>query len=313
MDRPTPEKHMNTSLRLRPRSLALLLSLAGVLATPVVLAADTAQPSQASKATAAPAAQGALARDARASKIIGREVRDPSGAKLGEINDLIVDLGSGRLQYAVLSFGGVAGIGDKLFAYPVNAFRTSPDSDDLVLTVDRNQLNAAPGFDKSRWPGLDTDAYWRDVDRHHGAAGRSSGSERSSTATATAAAGGQRLMRMSQLLDKDVNDRQGADAGEIEDVVVNMAQQRVHYVVLDFDKKWSPDDKLLAMPLTALNAPAGNRDGDLVLNVPREQLDMKRGFDENAWPDINDQAYRREVGGWLDHFPPTSRAQEQGR
>ncbi|WP_298232917.1 PRC-barrel domain-containing protein [uncultured Azohydromonas sp.] len=292
---------------LRPRSLALLLSLAGVLTAPAVLAAEAVQPSQTSKATAAPAAQGALARDARASQIIGREVRDPNGAKLGEINDLIVDLGSGRLQYAVLSFGGVAGLGDKLFAYPVNAFRTSTDSDDLVLTVDKNQLDAAPGFDKSRWPGLDADAYWRDVDRHFGAAGRSS--ERSSTA----AAGGQRLMRMSQLLDKDVNDRQGADAGEIEDVVVNMAQQRVHYVVLDFDKKWSPDDKLLALPLTALNAPAGKRDGDLVLNVPREQLDMKRGFDENAWPDLNDQAYRREVGGWLDHFPATSRSQEQGR
>lgn len=300
---------MNTSIRLRPRSLAWLLPLAGALAAPAVLAADAAQPSQAPKATAAPAAQGALARDARASKIIGREVRDPSGAKLGEINDLIVDLRSGRLQYAVLSFGGVAGIGDKLFAYPVNAFRTAPDSDDLVLAVDKSQLNAAPGFDKARWPGLDADAYWRDVDRHHGAAGRSS--ERSSTATA--AAGGPRLMRMSQLLDKDVNDRQGADAGEIEDVVVNMAQQRVHYVVLDFDKKWSPDDKLLALPLAALSPPAGKRDGDLVLNVPREQLDMKRGFDENAWPDLNDQAYRREVSGWLDHFPATSRAQQEGR
>ncbi|WP_157264737.1 PRC-barrel domain-containing protein [Azohydromonas aeria] len=290
------------SIAHRSRGLVLALAAAGMLAGLPALAADAA-----TKAAASPAAQSALARDARASQVIGREVRDPNGAKLGEIKDLVVDLRSGQLRYAVLEFGGIAGLGEKYFAYPVNAFRTSPDSDDLVLTVDRNQLNAAPGFDKGRWPGLDADAYWRDVDRHHGAAGRS--------AERTAAAAGQpQLMRMTELLDKDVNDRQGADAGEIEDVVINMAQQRVHYVVLDFDKKWSPDDKMLALPLSALSAPAGKgKDADLVLNVPREQLDMKRGFDENAWPDLNSPAYRQDVSGWLDHFPPTSRAQEQGR
>ncbi|NML15536.1 PRC-barrel domain-containing protein [Azohydromonas caseinilytica] len=295
---------MKPNFRSRPRSRVLALLLcAGALAAPPLLAAEGSQgsPGSASRSATAPAAQGALARDARASQIIGRDVRDPSGAKLGRIEDLIVNLGSGRLQYAVLSFGGVLGVGDKLFAYPVNAFRTSADNDDLVLTVDRNQLNAAPGFDKARWPGLDTDSYWRDVERYHGAGQR-----------AAAGAASTRLMRMSQLIDKDVNDRQGADAGEIEDVVVNMAQQRVHYVVLDFDKKWSPDDKMLALPLSALSAPA-KADGDLVLNVPREQLDMKRGFDEDRWPDLNDPTYRRDVGGWLDHFPPTSRAQEQGR
>jgi sporulation protein YlmC with PRC-barrel domain len=288
----------------RPDRIALLLSLAGVLAVPPALAADNAQP-YTHKAATAPAAQSTLARDARASKIIGREVRNAAGDKLGEINDLIVDMGSGRLQYAVLSFGGIAGLGDKLFAYPVNAFRTSTTSDDLVLNVDKDRLRNAPGFDKNHWPGLDSDAYWRDVERHYGAAGRSA--EKAPTTASR-----HHLMRMSELLDKDVDDRKGADAGEIEDVVVNMAQQRVHYVVLDFDKKWSPDDKLLALPLAALSLPA-DKDKDLVLNVSREQLDMKRGFDENAWPELNDPGYRRDVGGWLDHFPPTSRAQEKGR
>lgn len=289
---------------LRPRGAALLLSLAGALAAPSSFAADPAAQPAAPRATAqAPAAGSTLARDARASKLIGREVLGTGGEKLGRIDDLIVDMSTGRLQYAVLSFGGVAGLGDKLFAYPVNAFRAAADSDDLTLNVDKDRLRSSPGFDKAHWPGLDATAYWRDVDRYHGGA----------QAPAQAATA-HRLMRMSKLLDKDVNDRQGKDAGEVEDVVVNMAQQRVHYVVLDFDKKWSPDDKLLALPLSALSLPAGrDKDADLVLNVPREQLDMKRGFDENAWPDVNDPAYRRDVGGWLDHFPPTSRAQEQGR
>lgn len=286
-----------------PHHLACLLSLAGVLALPPALAADPAH-SPPSKAAQAPAAQGAPTRDARASKIIGREVRNASGEKLGEINDLIVDMGSGRLQYAVLSFGGVAGLGDKLFAYPVNAFRTSATTDDLVLNVDKDRLRNAPGFDKAHWPGLDNNAYWRDVDRHHGAAGRS--------ADPKTAAGTQHLLRMSELLGKDVDDRQGKDAGEVEDVVVNMAQQRVHYVVMDFDQQGTPKDKLLALPLAALNLPAKGH-GDLVLNVPREKLDMQHAFNDKAWPDLNEPAWRRDVSGWLDHFPPTSRAQEQGR
>ena len=294
-------------LALRPRNDALLLSLAGVLAAPATFAAEqAAQPAATPAAnTQAPAAGTALARDARASRIIGRDVLGSGGEKLGRVDDLIVDMPTGRLQYAVLSFGGVAGLGDKLFAYPVNAFRTAADSDDLTLNVDKERLRNSPGFDKARWPGLDATAYWRDVDRYHGAAGRAEGQGQ--------AAGAQRLVRMSELLDMDVNDRQGKEAGEVEDVVVNMAQQRVHYVVLDFDKAWSPDDKLLALPLSTLSLPANRRDDDLVLNVAREQLDMKRGFDENAWPDVNDPAYRRDVSGWLDHFPPTSRAQEQGR
>lgn len=292
---------MNACLRLR--SLALLLSLSGVVAVPMALAAD-AQHAAPAKAATPPAAQGPLARDARASQILGRDVRDAAGQKIGEVKDLIVDMGSGRLQYAVLDFGGVLGVGDKLFAYPVNAFRTSATTDDLVLNVDKERLSKAPGFDKSHWPGLDKDAYWRDVDRYHGAGGRS--------AESPAAAGAQHWMRASDLIGKDIDDRQGKDAGEVKDLVVNMSQQRVHYVVMDYDQKGTPNDKLLAVPLGTLGLQA-DKDKDLVLKVPREQLDTKHAFNDKAWPDLNDPAYRREVGGWLDHFPATSRSQEPKR
>lgn len=142
----------------RPHSLVLTLAAVGALAGLPAFAADAPQQHSTAK-TAAPATQGAPTRDARASKVIGREVRDASGQKLGEIKDLIVDMRTGRLQYAVLDFGGVLGVGDKLFAYPVNAFRTSTTTDDLVLNVDKERLRNAPGFDKSHWPGLDQDAY----------------------------------------------------------------------------------------------------------------------------------------------------------
>jgi hypothetical protein len=139
------------------------------------------------------------------------------------------------------------------------------------------------------------------VDRYHGAGGR-----------AAEPTGTHHWMRASDLIGKDIDDRQGKDAGEVKDVIVNMAQQRVHYVVMDYDMKGTPDDKLLAVPLATLGMPA-DKDKDLVLRVPREQLDTKHAFNDKAWPDLNDPAYRRDVGTWLDHYPATSRAQEKGR
>ena len=58
----------------------------------------------------------------KASSLIGRDVLDPAGEELGEINDLMLDLASGEVRYAVLGFGGFLGLDEKLFAIPLNAF-----------------------------------------------------------------------------------------------------------------------------------------------------------------------------------------------
>jgi sporulation protein YlmC with PRC-barrel domain len=54
-----------------------------------------------------------------ATTMIGDAVRNPQGEELGELEELMIDLDAGRIAYAVLSFGGFLGIGDKLFAIPI--------------------------------------------------------------------------------------------------------------------------------------------------------------------------------------------------
>lgn len=54
-----------------------------------------------------------------ASTIEGTPVQNQAGEDLGEINELMIDLEKGRIAYAVLSFGGFLGLGDKLFALPL--------------------------------------------------------------------------------------------------------------------------------------------------------------------------------------------------
>ena len=110
-----------------------------------------------------------------ASTIIGGHVRNPKGESLGKVDDLMIDLGEGKIAYAVLSFGGFLGLGDKLFAIPWRALSLRPEEKEFVLNVSRELLERAPGFDKNDWPDM-TDPTWRaKVDRYYGV--RTAGAE----------------------------------------------------------------------------------------------------------------------------------------
>lgn len=79
-------------------------------------------------------------------------VKNLQGEDLGEIEEFMIDLDSGRIAYAVLSFGGFLGFGDKLFAIPWEALTVDADEECFVLDVDKQTLEDAPGFDKDNWP-----------------------------------------------------------------------------------------------------------------------------------------------------------------
>jgi len=102
----------------------------------------------------------------KASSLIGMDVRNSQNEKLGEIKDLVVDLSSGKIAYAVLSVGGFLGIGDKYVAVPPSAFHAGPDQNNLVLNADKAKIQNAPGFAKTSWPELNSatwtadSAYW---------------------------------------------------------------------------------------------------------------------------------------------------------
>ena len=252
---------------------------------------DRATTSSGKSATAMTQSSSAQAtsRDMRASKVIGQDVKNAQGENMGEIHDLIIDPVAQRVHYAVLSFGGVLGMGEKLFAFPVSSFKPSQDKDELVLNVPKERLKNAPGFERNNWPDMSDNRYRGEVDKYFKSDAAKQGKA------------GDRMMRASELIGKDVNDRSGKDAGEIEDMVINMANGQIRYVVLDFDKAWSPDDKLVALPLKAFTFPR-DKDGDLVLNTPREKIDMARGFDDDKWPDLNDPEFRRSQDNYLSSF-----------
>lgn len=93
------------------------------------------------------------------SSITGTTVENGRRENLGEIKDLMIDLAGGRIAYAVLSFGGFLGMGDKLFAIPWKAFRVVQEEKVFILDVAKEKLENAPGFDKDNWPDM-ADVTW---------------------------------------------------------------------------------------------------------------------------------------------------------
>lgn len=92
------------------------------------------------------------------SSITGTDVVNRDGENLGHIEDIMIDLSTGRILYTVLSFGGFLGIGNKLFAVPFDSFTIDKSNEKFVLDYDKDFLEKAPGFDKDNWPKTnDTD------------------------------------------------------------------------------------------------------------------------------------------------------------
>lgn len=88
----------------------------------------------------------------KASGIIGMEVRNRQNEKLGEIKDLVLDLRSGKVSYAVLAVGGFLGLGEKLIALPSGALEITSERGHLLLDADKARIQAAPGFAATAWP-----------------------------------------------------------------------------------------------------------------------------------------------------------------
>jgi sporulation protein YlmC with PRC-barrel domain len=106
----------------------------------------------------------------QATAVIGNKVVNPAGEQLGNLKELVIDLEDGRIAYAVLSFGGFMGMGDKLFAIPWEALVPNPQDRTFILDVEKEVLKEAPGFDKDHWPdNAQYEAGWlRDIYEYYG-------------------------------------------------------------------------------------------------------------------------------------------------
>jgi sporulation protein YlmC with PRC-barrel domain len=104
-----------------------------------------------------------------ADTLTGNTVVNDKQEDLGKIEHLMIDLENGRIAYAVLSFGGFLGMGDKLFAIPWSALTVDKVEKRFILNVDKEVLKRASGFDKDNWPNMSDRKWGAEVYTYYGA------------------------------------------------------------------------------------------------------------------------------------------------
>ena len=87
--------------------------------------------------------------------LIGDPVKNPAGEQLGTVKEVMFDLENGRVAYIVMASGGILGMGDSYFAIPWSMLTVDTDDKSVVVDVDKETIENAPGFDKDDWPNAE--------------------------------------------------------------------------------------------------------------------------------------------------------------
>lgn len=103
-----------------------------------------------------------------AGTMTGDSVRNLAGEDLGNVQEIMLDVHDGTIAYAVLSFGGFLGMGEKLFAVPWKALTLVQDEKHFLLDVDKTVLENAPGFAKDDWPDFSDAGWGQGIHDHYG-------------------------------------------------------------------------------------------------------------------------------------------------
>lgn len=104
-----------------------------------------------------------------AETLIGNDVYNQAGDTLGDIKEIMLDMRTGRVAYAVLSFGGFLSMGEKLFAVPWSALTLDTATKSFKLNVSKDRLESAPGFDKDKWPNMADPTWAQSIHAYYGA------------------------------------------------------------------------------------------------------------------------------------------------
>jgi sporulation protein YlmC with PRC-barrel domain len=242
---------------------------------------------------------------AKASDVIGMTVINNQNEKLGKVEDLAVDVESGRIVQVILSTGGFIGIGATLTAVPPGALHCDAAHKVLQLDADKEKLANAPKFESSKWAEC-SDA------NHLSAVYRYYGEEPAFTfiQTGNAVAEGQpnkadgskcmipasrlsQIQKASKLMGASVKNLQDEKLGNVENLLVDLPSGRIVTVIISSGGFLGIDDELSAVPPTALRFTT-DRD-TLQLDTTKEMLSAAPHFKANQWPDFAQPDYTTGV------------------
>jgi sporulation protein YlmC with PRC-barrel domain len=319
----------NSSMK-RKLQIIISASAASVL-TLAALAQDTPTPKTDAPGYAhdamPPARRAARLNDAaKASDLIGMTVKNHQDEKLGKVEDLAVDVESGRVVQVILSTGGFIGIGDTLTAVPPGALHHDAALKVLHLDADKEKLKDAPKFEMSKWAENSDSNHLSGVYRYYGEEpafrfvqkgdvvvdGQRDTAVSPNTVTTRKADGTwdknrtssksqcmipesrlSQVQKASKLMGTPVKNLQDEKLGKVENILVDLPSGRLVAIIVSSGGFLGLGDELSAVPPTALRFTT-DRD-TLQLDASKEMLAGAPHFKANEWPDLAQPSYASGV------------------
>ena len=259
---------------------------------------------------------------AKASDLIGMTVKNYQDEKLGKVEDIAVDVESGRIVQVIVSTGGFLGIGDTLTAVPPGALHHDVAQKVLHLDADKAKLKDAPAFEMANWAECCDSNHLATVYRHYGQepafrfihkgdaildGKHYNGGAPNTIATRNAdgtwnkdrlssesqwmipvARLGQ-IQRASKVMGTSVKNLQDENLGKVENILLDLPAGRIVAVIVSSGGFLGMGDELSAVPPTALRFSSDR--GTLQLDASKELLGNAPHFKANQWPEIGQPSY----------------------
>jgi len=279
-------------MKYKPMLWALIVPIVGWTASAQTQGKPAQQPPPATKIT--PAATKELPFCHKASDVIGSKVENLAGENLGKVEELVIDPATGSIEYAVLSFGGFLGMGDKLFAIPFSLLKAPPVTEGsklahFTLDVDKAKMEKAPGFPKNNWPDIHAPTWRSEIDKYFGVT-RETPAEGAIEENKDFL-----LVKVSELLGDDVYNSTDDDLGDIKEIVVDPQRSRATYFVLSSGGFLGLGDKLFAIPWDELHIVRKESKLRALLEIDKARLEKSPEFKEGDWTLMSDPAYVKKV------------------
>jgi sporulation protein YlmC with PRC-barrel domain len=232
-------------------------------------------------------------------------VQNKAGEHLAKIDDLVIDMKSGDVRYAALSFGGVAGIGSKLFAVPWQAMTfvlgepNKPNSRHFVFDATKDQLENSPSFDSSHWPNVADPKWAAAIDKHYNVKRQEEPSPKTAEQGRQTVAY-ETVFRASKIKGMDVRNDHDENLGSVDELVIDVPKGHVKYIALSFGSWFTGGNKLFAVPLGEFTLTHANDKTFLVVHHSKEALKEAPGFDKNHWPDTANANWAKEIDTYYE-------------
>lgn len=245
-----------------------------------------------------------LGKVAKASQIIGAEVGTSQDERIGKIDDMAIDVETGRILEVYVSSGGILGLGQKTVAIPPGSLMTGAnDGKDTNWRVDmtKDKFSSAPAFELSNWEANVSTNRLMESYRYFGKEpyfARSNATGRLNMASTVtndyrSSTPPVRLEMAGKVIGASVHNESDEKLGKVDNLIVDLPAGRIVHVILSSGGLLGLGDDLRALPPSACRY--READGVLVVNATKDSLTSSPHFKSTEWPDFGNAVYSSSI------------------